>query len=116
MKGKRWLTALISGLMIFAFGCSSFTRLFQHRQALSTTPPELPAPPRPASVKNGAPEEQAVYFANLLASPETRLAGWLGIYDALGIPVIGQDGTSIGSTGNDPIGPRYWRVWYASGL
>ena len=116
MKDKRWLTVLISALMIFALGCSSFTRLFQHRQALSTTPPQLPAPPRPASVIKGTPEEQAVYFADLLKSPDARLAGWLGLYDALGIPVIGQDGASIGSTRDDPIGPRYWRVWYASGL
>ena len=116
MKDKRWLTVLISGLMIFATGCSSLTSLLKHRQVLSTTPPVIPAPPRPASVKNGTSEEQAVYFANQLAAPETRLAGWLGIYDALGIPVMAQDGASIGSTGADPIGPRYWSVWYASGL
>jgi hypothetical protein len=116
MKNKRWLTVLISGLMIFTLGCSSFTRLLKRGQALSTTPPIIPAPPGAASLKNGTPEEQAGYFANLLASPNTRLAGWLGIYDALGIPVIGQDGAAIGSTGADPIGPRFWRVWYASGL
>ena len=102
--------------MICALGCSSCTGLSQHRQALSTTPPELPAPPRPASVKKGTPEEQAIYFADLLKSADTRLAGWLGLYDALGIPVLGQNGTSLGSTGDDPIGPRYWQLWYASGL
>ncbi|MFY9557065.1 MAG: hypothetical protein WAV47_20330, partial [Blastocatellia bacterium] len=64
----------------------------------------------------GTPAEQAVYFANLLASRDTRLAGWLGLYDALGIPVVGQDGASLGSTGDDPIGPRYWQLWFASGL
>src|SRR4029434_9418623 len=45
-----------------------------------------------------------------------RLAGWLGIYNALGIPVIGEDGKAVGSTGDDPIGPRFWQVWYASRL
>jgi hypothetical protein len=117
MKSKRWLAVLLSGLMIFTLGCNLFTKLFQgKRTAVSTVAPTLPAPPRPASVIKGTPEEQAVYFANLLASPDTRLAGWLGLYDALGIPVLGQDGASLGSISDDPIGPRYWQLWYASGL
>lgn len=38
------------------------------------------------------------------------------MYDSLGIPVIGQDGTPAGTTGDDPIGPYFWQVWYASVL
>ncbi|HVQ36322.1 MAG TPA: hypothetical protein VMS31_02240 [Pyrinomonadaceae bacterium] len=83
---------------------------------MSTVAPTLPAPPQPALVNPGTPEDQAVYFADLVEVPETRLAGWLGIYDALAIPVIGQDGKSLGTTDDDPIGPRYWQIWYASGL
>ena len=116
MHGKRGLTVVLSVLIIFSLGCGFFTRLFQDRSNVSTMAPELPAPPRPASVIKGTPEAQAVYFADMLASPDTRLAGWLGLYDALGIPVLGQDGKSLGSTGDDPIGPRYWQLWYASGL
>lgn len=117
MKSKRWLLVSISLLIIFTLGCNLFTKLFQsERTAVSTMAPTLPAPPRPTSVKKRTPEEQAVYFADLLASPDTRLGGWLGIYDALGIPVIGQDGGTLGGTGDDPIGPRYWQLWYASGL
>lgn len=117
MKNPRWLTFLFSVLIVFALGCSFFTKLLPVKStALSTVPPTLPPPPNPANLSKGTPEEQAVYFADLLAGPETRLAGWLALYDALGIPVIGQDGTSLGSTGDDPIGPRYWQIWYASGL
>ena len=117
MKGKRWLLVLISALVIFTLGCGFFTKLFQRDStALSSEPPKLAAPPKPASVIKGTPEEQAVYFADQLASPETRLAGWLGLYDALRIPVIGQDGKSLGTTGDDPIGPQYWEIWYSSGL
>src|ERR1035437_4085165 len=117
MQGKCWLTVLFSVLIIFTFGCNFFTKLFQEkRTAGSTVAPTLPAPPRPATVAKGTPEEQAAYFADMLASPDTRLAGWLGLYDALGVPVIGQDGKSLGTTGDDPIGPRYWQIWYVSGL
>jgi len=84
--------------------------------SITYPPPLLPAPPKPASVSEGTPEERAAKFADLLASRETRLSGWLGVYDALRIPVIRQDGAAVGSTGDDPIGPRFWQVWYASGL
>jgi hypothetical protein len=79
-------------------------------------PPVLPAPPAPLALPQGTPEEQAVALADALVSPENRLAAWLGVYDALGIPVIGQDGAPVGATGDDPIGPRFWQVWYASVL
>jgi len=116
IKGKHWLTVLFSVLMSFALGCNFVPMLSQDKRTVSTETPVLPAPPRPASAISGTPEAQAVYFADLLASPDTRLAGWLGLYDALGIPVVGQDGIPLGSTGDDPIGPRYWQIWYASGL
>lgn len=77
-------------------GCNFFTNLLKDKRTdVSTVAPQLPAPPKPASLIKGTPEEQAVYFADQLASPETRLAGWLGLYDALGIPVIGQDGEPL---------------------
>src|SRR5262249_26838215 len=85
-------------------------------KTVSYPPPKLPAPPKPATLPEGTSEERAVKFADLLASPETRLSAWLGVYDALGIPVLGQDGVAVGSTKDDPIGPRFWQVWYASGL
>src|SRR6266404_9210911 len=114
MTGRHWLAVVFSLMMIL--GCNFSTKLSQHRQAVSTVAPDLPAPPKIASVNKGTPEQQAIYFADLLVSPITRLAGWLSLYDALGIPVLGQNGTSLGSTGDDPIGPRYWQLWYASGL
>jgi hypothetical protein len=95
-------------------------------------PPKLRAPPKPASVAEGTPEERAVKFADLVDPGSSsfssssallgyivrgnRLSGWLGLYDALGVPVLGQDGVALGSTKDDPIGPRYWQVWYACGL
>ena len=114
MTGRHWLAVVFSLMMIL--GCNFSTKLSQHRQAVSTVAPDLPAPPKIASVNKGTPEQQAIYFADLLVSPITRLAGWLSLYDALGIPVLGQDGASLGNTGDDPIGPRYWQLWYASGL
>ncbi|MGH2625096.1 MAG: hypothetical protein ACRDHY_00415, partial [Anaerolineales bacterium] len=44
------------------------------------------------------------------------VASWLAVYDALGIPVFGPGGTAVGTTGDDPIGPPLWRVWYMSGV
>lgn len=117
MNHKPGITFLIGILIIFSLGCGFVTNFLKGKpQAVSTVAPTLPIPPKPVSAMNGTPEEQAVYFADLLTSPDTRLAGWLGLYDALGIPVIGQDGVPLGSTGDDPIGPRYWQIWYASGL
>jgi hypothetical protein len=116
MRRNR-LALPFSVLIICALGCNLLPKFFKEKRTpLSTVAPQLPAPPGRAALLPGTPEEQAVYFADLLASPETRLSGWLGIYDALDIPVIGQDGVTLGSTGDDPIGPRYWQIWYASGL
>ncbi|MCL4535001.1 MAG: hypothetical protein M1370_07585 [Bacteroidetes bacterium] len=49
-------------------------------------------------------------------SSPNRLAGWLAVYDALGIPVLGPNRSPLGTTGDDPIGPMFWRVWYMSGM
>ena len=87
------------------------------RRVVSHDPPTLPDPPKPANI-NGSPEKKVGFFVEELASgdPTRRLAGWMGLYNALGVPVIGQDGFPLGTTGDDPIGPRYWQVWYTSGL
>lgn len=79
------------------------------------TEARLPKPPAPLAVPAGTPEEQAVALANAVG-PESlnRLAGWLAVYQALGIPILANDGSPIG-TGDDPIGPPYWQVWYVTG-
>lgn len=79
-------------------------------------PPVLLRPPLPPLIATDTPESRAVAFAKGLQSPKDRLAYWLGVYDAIGVPVIDQDGYSVGITSDDPIGPRYWQVWYASQL
>jgi hypothetical protein len=107
MHRKFWSITLQSMLVIFCLGYVD-----------AGEAPSLPDAPKPASIASGAPQNQASAFADIVASTnrDTRLAGWLGVYDALGIPVISQNGMPIGSTGNDPIGPRFWQLWYASGL
>src|SRR5947209_3778836 len=114
-KARRIIPLCV--LLIFVFGCNLANRFLPAKQTpLSKVAPALPAPPARISVRKGTPEEQAVYFADLLKAPNTRLAGWLALYDALGVPVIGQDGAALTNTGDDPIGPRYWNLWYTSGL
>jgi hypothetical protein len=120
MHKNRPLTVLLSTLLILSLACSTIGQLFASQNSgkreVSSEPPTLPAPPKPASAPQDTPDEQAVYFADQLAAGENHLAVWMGVYDALGIPVIGQDGVPLGSTGDDPIGPRFWQVWYSSGL
>ena len=87
----------------------------QYRQ-VSPIPPLLPAPPIPASAPQTTPDEQALYFADQLASGNDHLAVWMGLYDTLGIPLISEEGSPLGNTGEDPIGPRFWTMWYTSGL
>jgi hypothetical protein len=74
--------------------------------------PKIPPPPTPSAALDGPPDVQAIHFADLLEKPESKLSGWLGIYDALGIPVIDANGHAVGTTGDDPIGPRFWQLWY----
>jgi hypothetical protein len=127
MKMKTRMMVSISILLMVSISCQMLTDFMPSggaspgsensgKREVSTEPPTLPAPPKPASAPQGTPDKQAVYFADQLASGENHLAVWMGLYDALGVPVIGQDGVPLGSTGDDPIGPRYWQVWYSSGL
>ncbi len=132
MHRNRPLTVLLSVLLVLSLACSFFGQVFGSqdpvqiptqdsgqdtgRREVSAEPPTLPTPPIPAAAPGDTPDEQAVNYADQLASGENRLAVWMGVYDALGIPIIGQDGVPLGSTGDDPIGPRYWQIWYASGL
>ena len=120
MHKNHPFTVLLSTLLILSLACSTIGQLFANQNSgkreVSSEPPTLPAPPKPLSATQGTPDEQAVYFAEQLTSGENRLAVWMGLYDALGIPVIGQDGMPLGSTGDDPIGPRFWQMWYSSGL
>ena len=76
--------------------------------------PELPPPPAPANVSLQDPDQAASQLATDLAGPE-NLAAWLGLYRALGIPVIGTDRKALDG-GEDPIGPAYWQVWYTASL
>lgn len=76
--------------------------------------PELPPPPPPMTVPDGPPDAQAAAFADAMDQVPDNVAAWLGLYDALDIPVIGPDGSSLGVDNGDPIGPAYWEVWYAS--
>lgn len=116
-NSKVSLTFLTTILIIFTLGCSFFSQLFPGKVVpISVGPIELPQPPAPTVAIKGTPEEQAIYFAEQLAVPETRLAGWLGLYDALGVPVFGPDAKPLGSTRDDPIGPDFWYVWLISGL
>lgn len=117
MRNTGLLKVVLGLLIVLTLGCNFFSNLLKAKSpVVSVVAPELPAPPKPSNAAQGTAAAQAAQFADMLALPETRLAGWLGIYDALGIPVVGQDGRSLGSTGDDPIGPRYWQVWYVSGL
>lgn len=119
MTFRRSIALVLAVLVLFSSGCDRVSRLFSKKQKgvpVSTVTPTLPAPPRPSASRNGTPEERAAYYADLVAAPTTRLAGWLSLYDALGVPVVGQDGLPLGITADDPIGPRFWQIWYASGL
>jgi hypothetical protein len=77
----------------------------------------IPPPPAAMPAPAGSVEERAAAFVAAI-SPEgdSRAAAWLTLYDALGIPVLDDSGAALGSTGDDPIGPRYWRVWYTAAL
>lgn len=78
---------------------------------------QLPEPPARLPILEGTPEEQAVALAEAVGSDSPDpLAGWLTVYDAFGIPVFGSDDIPLGTTGDDPVGPPFWRVWYMSGM
>jgi hypothetical protein len=75
--------------------------------------------PSPMALPPGTPKQQAAAFADALANAadsRTRLAAWLGLYEAVGLPVLDDDGNSVNGTGDDVVGAPYWSVWYASGM
>lgn len=83
----------------------------------ATSPAFLQALPQRYQLPGRSPEERASALAAELDKTGTeRLSAWLAAYDALGIPIIDDDGRPLGTTGDDPIGPPYWRVAYASAL
>jgi hypothetical protein len=75
---------------------------------------EVPAPPPPAQISGSTPQEKATSLASSVGDPTDPIGGWLAVYDALGIPVLGVGGSGIGTTGDDPIGPSYSMVWMLS--
>ncbi len=82
------------------------------------TPPALPDAPQ-ALLTSGSPEEQVIALAEAIQqAPDTRsrLAAWLGVYAAFGIPVLAETGQSLTNTGDDLLGAPYWSIWYASGM
>jgi hypothetical protein len=79
--------------------------------------PTLPQPPVPLITTQTDPEQQAGELADAIASApdnNSRLAAWLGVYQAVGLPVINENGSSVTNSGDDPLGPPYWLVWYFS--
>jgi len=116
-------------LTIFSISCAILPRAAgggTPTPASTSTPdftpkplPTLPPPPVPLMTTQENPEQQAGELADAIASaPDnlTRLAAWLGVYQAVGMPVLNEDGTSATNTGDDPLGPPYWLVWYFSGM
>jgi hypothetical protein len=89
-------------------------------QATPEAPGEavLPEPPAPMALPAGTPEEQAAALAEALRpgaqGGSSRLAAWLAVYEALGIPVITDDGLVVAGPADDTAGPGYWRVWFLS--
>ncbi len=79
--------------------------------------PIVPVPPKPLAIPDGAPEARAVALAEAVGegSPD-RLAGWLAVYEAMGIPVFDPNGIALTATGDDPVGPPFWRLWYVAGM
>ncbi len=78
---------------------------------------EVPKPPAPIALPSGSTEAKAAALADAVGpKAQDPLSGWLTVYDALGIPVLGANRTPLGTTGDDPIGPAYWRLWYMSGM
>lgn len=75
---------------------------------------EVPVPPPPAEISGSTPQEKAASLAATVGEATDPIGGWLAVYDALGIPVLGAGGSGIGTTGDDPIGPRYSMVWMLS--
>jgi hypothetical protein len=128
MKNIKFALLMVS-LALFSLSCALLPRAAgggTPTPASTSTPdftpkplPTLPPPPVPLMTTQANPEQQAGELADAIASaPDniTRLAAWLGVYQAVGMPVLNEDGTSATNTGDDPLGPPYWLVWYFSGM
>ena len=131
MKTKRKNLMLVSTLILFSLACQFMNDLFEitpttvpaletspGSRTVSPTAPDLPTPPQALLPPPGTSAGQAAALADALQSNDAnqRLSAWLGVYQALMIPVIGQEGAPLDTFNDDPIGPRFWQVWYASGL
>lgn len=131
MKSRHGLLALLSCLLLVSLACNGLAEVGSGGSApggsgptplspqAAPTPPDIPAPPSIPPV--GATESAglATELAQRLsdaANEAERLAIWLAVYQTAGIPVIAEDGTPVTDTGDDPLGPPYWQVWYASGM
>lgn len=110
---RKFVHAFLA-LCLTITACGLFPQFDDHTQI--PTEAHVPDPPAILSIPPGAPEEQAMALADAIGpnSPD-RLAGWLAVYDAFHIPVFRDNGTPVGRTGDDPIGPHFWRVWFMSG-
>ncbi len=74
----------------------------------------LSTAPTPLSLPTGSPTAQAVALARATAPATPRtIAGWLTVYDALGIPVVDASGHALGRTPADALAVPYWQVWFA---
>lgn len=123
MKSRSLSFVLLFVLLIASLSCSISTsgkkRNTQIDPSVTITPPNLPQPPAALHVSEKTPEERAAAFSQAIdkaPDPASRLSAWLGLYDALGIPVLDETGVALGSTKDDPAGAPYWVVWYSSGM
>jgi hypothetical protein len=135
MKSRSGLYVVISALILASLSCNAVSSLAVPSSSSAVpvlpsspvatelpppvTAPELPPPPSIPSLTATDPPGQAAELAQRLADAgdnAERLAAWLAVYQALGIPVIAEDGASMTGTGDDPFGPPYWLVWYSSGM
>lgn len=79
------------------------------KKSASYPPPKLPAPPTPASVAVGTPEERAVKFSDLLASGETRLSGWWGYMTPCGFQFWGRTARRSAAPVTTRLAPAFGR-------
>ncbi len=117
----RLMSVLLAAIMVI--NCSLVSSVVQitpdsagpaQGEVVPVSSPQLPVPPNPLAVSLQNPEQEAISLANALAGPD-NLAAWLGLYQALGIPVISENRTALDGS-DDPIGPPYWQVWYSASL
>lgn len=73
--------------------------------------PDVPEPPK-AFLPPGGADGRAKQLAVETEAGGTRAdAAWLTAYDLAGIPVKNNAGKPVGSTGDDPFGPRFSDLW-----